>query len=403
MNKTSRKFTIKSASRIILIIAVCILIIETVLRFYIPTGGHTSFNHRIPHPVFGWALQPGISYINNMPEGNIPVTHNSLGFRDVEHSIENSHDIFRILVLGDSYMEGYSVKLEDMFHRNIQLLAHMENIDIEIINMGVGGYGTLQEYLVFRDIGQHYKPDIVLLGFYSGNDLRNNSLVLESININKGSMKSRSRPFLDSSDDTAWTITQHDYDGARRRYFAERTRADSLANKLVTHSAFIKAVLLAKKRVERMLSKEDLSLATIGSNYCQEHPEYTDAWKTTKRILERLKNDTSHIGAELFVFTVPALYEADKNKILFTPNRDLVCRENPPAYNRLKGILNGLDIEYIDLLPSFRKSMKNDTHNLFRRSDGHWNENGHRIAADIVYSAIKDHINLKTKHSDRTP
>jgi hypothetical protein len=95
-------------------------------------------------------------------------------------------------------------------------------------------------------------------------------------------------------------------------------------------------------------------------------------------------------------------HEVLEEEIRNIPNRELLCWEDAPAYNRLKGILNELDIGYIDLLPSFRTISRNDNQNLFRRSDRHWNENGHLLAAEVVYSALKDRGLLpltETNHS----
>ena len=64
--------------------------------------------------------------------------------------------------------------------------------------------------------------------------------------------------------------------------------------------------------------------------------------------------------------------------------------EGAPSLVRLTGILNELYIGYVDLLPSFRKIMRNDGLDLFRRSDKHWNEKGHNVAAKIVHSALID-------------
>lgn len=41
------------------------------------------------------------------------------------------------------------------------------------MNLGVGGYGTLQELIMFPTVGVDHEPNFVLLGFYE-NDLQNN-------------------------------------------------------------------------------------------------------------------------------------------------------------------------------------------------------------------------------------
>ncbi len=387
-----------TATLALLVVSMCLISIaltEILLRNFFPIDMSNSSEHRIPHPVFGWVLEPGASYLYKMPEKSVQVTYNSTGWRDEEHNLENDHDTFRILVLGDSFMEGYSVELEDMFHKQIERLGRKERIDIEVINLGVGGYGTLQEYLVFRDIGRHYKPDIVLLGFYIGNDVTNNNLALESgFHFNKKSMKVASRPFLDSSDETTWAITQVDYDGAWQRYQAARNRKESLLHQLRRNSALVQVTLRAVDRAKAAMWNTGHtvkpSLVLFGANFCQEPKEYTRGWHTTKRIFDGLKNEVSNIGAELFVFTVPALYEVLEEEIENVPDRELICWKNTPGYDRLKEVLNELDIAYVDLLPKFRKVMRNDTQNIFRLSDRHWNEEGHYLGAEIVYSALKD-------------
>ena len=147
------------------------------------------------------------------------------------------------------------------------------------------------------------------------------------------------------------------------------------------------------KKVRETENKKARGFVWYGVNYCQEPPEYTEAWLTTKRILNRLNNDVLSIGSELFVFTVPGLYEVVPEKInelskRKVPNPELICMEEVPAYDRLADILTELDIEYVDLLPSFRKNRGNNGLNLFRESDEHWNEQGHSLAAKIVYSAL---------------
>ena len=44
----------------------------------------------------------------------------------------------------------------------------------EVINLGHYGLGTTQVYLTYRHEGRRYQPDLVLLGFYVGNDVLDN-------------------------------------------------------------------------------------------------------------------------------------------------------------------------------------------------------------------------------------
>ena len=393
-------------------LGVSLLISEMVIRQFYPIETGISFlQYRIPHGVLGWSLEPGVSYVNVMQETEVLVQYNSNGWRDAEHDIENQEGKFRILVLGDSYMEAYSVGLKDTFFQQLENLSQNRGLDIKTINLGVGGYGTLQEYLAFDTEGRKFEPDLVLLGFYIGNDLRNNDLNIESV-IYKDSMKVNSRPFLVPLEESGWKITQVDFDSARNRYLAAKRKQESLTERLKRNSALIQATVNVFERSRkpvlgrgkhstnhndprrRKKIKNMEYLARYGQYYCNEPPEFTRAWDTTKRILNRLNNEVSEMGSTLVVFSVPAIHEVDtveRDKVTENaPEGETLCLESPPAYAHLRSILTDLSIKYIDLLPEFRDEMQNGGTNLYRRSDRHWNEKGHRLAAEIVFSTLTD-------------
>jgi hypothetical protein len=83
---------------------------------------------------------------------------------------------FRVAILGDSYMEAMSVRLDEMFA--VQLEQRLQRcaapLTAEVINFGVSGYGTTQELLMFERIAAAYQPDLVLTAIYFGNDLHDN-------------------------------------------------------------------------------------------------------------------------------------------------------------------------------------------------------------------------------------
>ena len=47
--------------------------------------------------------------------------------------------------------------------------------------MGVSGYGTPSQFLYYLDKGRALQPDVVLLAFYPGNDVLNNSPSMERV------------------------------------------------------------------------------------------------------------------------------------------------------------------------------------------------------------------------------
>ena len=383
-------------------LCVSLIIAELALRSVIPLDSRQPFEFRIPHPVLGWVLQPNATYLREFPEGTVSVTYNSQGWRDLEHSVEKPKGVFRILVLGDSFMEANSINLDDTFPRQVEELAQATGKNVEVINMGVAGYGTLQEYLVFREIGYRYKPDLVLLGFFNGNDVKNNSRELESTLAEEGQVTD-SRPFLDLNGSASWTITPVDFEGAQRSYAKHKASLEAQRNTLTQKLILLRLLsaqiartsfpefLNGQEGQSEHVDKAQYESALLGINYCVEPAEYTQAWAVTELILARLKEEVEAHGAKLVVFTVPALEEVSP-EYMKTVRADVdfpdqLCLEEAPGHARLGDILMKLDIAQIALLPDFRKAMREDEINLYL-SDLHWNSDGHALAAERVVSEL---------------
>ena len=101
----------------------------------------------------------------------ITISHNKHGHRGRDYGPERLNGKYRVLILGDSFTEGVHVKDEELFSSRLENL----NPEIEAINAGIGGYGTVQEYLYLTSEGLRFRPDLVLLMFFE-NDLDDNCL-----------------------------------------------------------------------------------------------------------------------------------------------------------------------------------------------------------------------------------
>ena len=122
-------------------------------------------------PVLGWRNVP--NYRANT--FGHPMSINSRGLRDREYPYEKPSNTKRILVLGDSFTWGYGVGDQDIFTEDLERRLAEADGDWEVINAGVSGWGTDQEYLFLKTEGLKYSPDIVILAFYLRNDPINNT------------------------------------------------------------------------------------------------------------------------------------------------------------------------------------------------------------------------------------
>jgi lysophospholipase L1-like esterase len=118
--------------------------------------------------LLGWAHQPGQEGIFETPQFRTFVHINQKGLRDSEHSYERLNDADRILVLGDSFAWGYGVEESERFSQLLET-----SLGAEVVNAGVSGYSTDQEFLWFRNEGIKYDIDLVIVVF-TGNDIGDN-------------------------------------------------------------------------------------------------------------------------------------------------------------------------------------------------------------------------------------
>jgi lysophospholipase L1-like esterase len=95
----------------------------------------------------------------------VDVRINSRKLRDREIPYDRTAGALRIMMLGDSFTEGWGVAVDDTFSRRIERLFAGEGVAAEVINAGVGNYNTIQEARYFLTEGFRYAPDIVVVNF----------------------------------------------------------------------------------------------------------------------------------------------------------------------------------------------------------------------------------------------
>jgi hypothetical protein len=105
----------------------------------------------------GWFPIPN-SHKQFMGARLITVEHNNDGFRDINHGAKSKK---RIAFLGDSFVWGYDAEQPERFTDKLQRLLP----GCEIMNMGVSGYGTDQEFLLIQRWFDRYQPDMVVVIF----------------------------------------------------------------------------------------------------------------------------------------------------------------------------------------------------------------------------------------------
>jgi hypothetical protein len=93
----------------------------------------------------------------------VDVRINSQGLRDREYSHAKPEGVYRVLMLGDSTTLGWGVKAEETAAK---ILERQLGPQFEVINAGVGNYGTVQESTYYKTRGRLFHPDLVILQYF---------------------------------------------------------------------------------------------------------------------------------------------------------------------------------------------------------------------------------------------
>jgi lysophospholipase L1-like esterase len=138
---------------------------ELALRVYArATGRERGLTE---HAEFGWAYLPDIEKSGEWWSASVPARTNSRGWRDAETPLERAPAVRRIVVLGDSFTFGMTVDYGDRFTEVLE----REISALDVVNLGLNAAGTDQELRILEVEGLRYRPDVVVLVAFLGNDL----------------------------------------------------------------------------------------------------------------------------------------------------------------------------------------------------------------------------------------
>lgn len=117
---------------------------------------------RSGNPVLSYELKP--NYRSDKPNLKFDYeSTNSHGQRDVERRLQKQPGTSRVILLGDSVVEGHGIRETDTISRQLEKALAPENV--EVLNFGVSGYCTRSEVELLEVKGLAFAPDVVVLVF----------------------------------------------------------------------------------------------------------------------------------------------------------------------------------------------------------------------------------------------
>ena len=346
--------------------------------------------------VRGWGLRPG-AHGWSIGEGKVYVRINSDGMRDREHSVQRDPGTLRIAVLGDSYVEGMNVELDRTFPAVVEReLSHCPALDdrkVEVLNFGVSGYGTAQELLTLREKVWKYHPDLILLAFYTGNDLFNNYRDLNPVEADQYPyfVYEGDSLVLDNSFRNSWKMS--------RTYMWLFNARGNLQNRSRVVQVFTQVIKgyktkLAAKSIDRNTTERGVSDLEDIIYSPSADARMKGAWRVTEGILLLMRDEVRSHGSQLWVVTLanrPQLTPDLKARQSFRERLGIDTLFYPDQRIREFDERNG--ISTFNLAPLM--SAYAATHNVYLNGGdrvplgaGHWNEKGDELAGRLIASQL---------------
>ncbi|MCA9178542.1 MAG: SGNH/GDSL hydrolase family protein [Planctomycetales bacterium] len=139
---------------------------------YLQEPDHEVSGHQYLYDsALGWRNIPGYNASTRGRELKI----NARGLRDRDYDLEKPVGHGRLLVLGDSFTWGYGVDNRAIYTEVLEERLQDRQPPWEVINCGVSGWGTDQQYLFLKAEGFRYQPDVVLVALFLINDPHENT------------------------------------------------------------------------------------------------------------------------------------------------------------------------------------------------------------------------------------
>ncbi|MGL6283174.1 MAG: SGNH/GDSL hydrolase family protein [Microcoleaceae cyanobacterium] len=294
---------------------------------------------------------------------------NSSGFKDLEFSTKKDKNTLRIVSLGDSFSYGvvpyeynYLTVLEDNLNQFNQLDNSPKKINkIEVYNMGIIGTGPKDYLSLLVNEGLSYKPDLITVGFYLGNDFIDNRITAKERKVLKNN-DSYVVTFLQGLIKIHGNFKGHIHFKKDSQYAdQEATFADGTYLEMLRE----KSMIFIKNPVDPSFFQQafhdalsDLIKIKEVANY-QKIPLVViiipDEIQVNQRWQQAVINDYN-VESNTFDFQLP-------NKLL----AEALTKNN---------------IDYVDLTDDFKETQVKMP--LYKLNDTHWNIAGNKLAADII-------------------
>jgi hypothetical protein len=344
-----------------------LVLAEAIARVFAVSQRGESFVFWVPDNAAGYDVAPNVKPFPTKvgPEYSYSMFSNELGIMDRPYVGEKDY----VLLLGDSFTHAWG-EFSTLWGSQLETLLGQR-----VVKAGVTGYGTRQELLkakkVISQIGA--PPRLMIVGYYT-NDLVDDWL-FPNRTVVDGGLADRN---LLVNYDTLERLTRSDQDLKK----LQDSYAAARSPWTLSRSYLLDLVRSLPQAVETEVPLS-LDFVFLSENLTEQRKA---AWALHRRNIAEFGAFARQIGVPLLFVMIP-------NKVQVYPAL-LQGKVTAKDFDLMRANLTLHDtfdmdaIGYLDLVEPFQmhrrtngNGMPADGGDLYWRIDGHWNPQGHRLAA----------------------
>ena len=304
---------------------------------------------------FGWLLP-------RSRQEPLVFTYDQWGYRN---SMNLNHA--DVALIGDSYVEGWYVSDTETTAQRLQ--THLGR---PVINLGVAGYGTQQEFLVLKKDAIQFNPKVVIFFFFEGNDLYDDNRFEKSV-------LSGTTPVLSKHPNPlglAWT--------------KDRKQSSFTYNVLRRFRRFSNSVLPNNYPYSGQLTTPGQSGQIVHfADYASKPWSEFEAgrWKKTRDTLAQVSEISKTQGIHVLFTFVPIKFRVYQPFVIFPPDSPCVTWRVWPTTELFLEFCQSTGVPCLDLTKPFQEHVRGGGM-PYSPVDSHWSPQGHAFVADLLAAEL---------------
>ena len=313
-------------------------------------------------PIIGNVYCAGVeARLDNLYGSTQLVQINSEGMADREHPRAKPPGTLRIALLGDSVTASLYLPTEAKFGGLWEkALSQRLRRPVEVLNFAVDGSATWDQLQLFHLRARHFQPDLVVLGFFWGNDVWNNEQLRD---------KRRENPLADEYPEPT----------AFQRL---RIRQRAFARWLWNHSYAYQFLRGLQDRFRTLLAYRESQQRAAQAAPAASEPSYdpgfawsSPGWVLTRQLLVKLKQEADGVQAPLAVLQLPMLPQLQLPK--------------PLPYAELRAFLAAQGIASLDAFDVLQTLDPEQNEKVYMGDRTHLTREGHRLFAEATLGPLE--------------